>query len=419
MLILSVILLGICIFFSAVFSSSETSLFSLSSHDILSFRRSSKQRENKVASLLSKPSDLLITILILNILVNIGIQNVSAQIFSSSSSWVFTILFPLVITLLLGEVLPKSLAFSKNKQIARLVAPFIYCVVRLMRHITRRVSAVTFSISRVMFFFLKEPTPVDRVELMHVLKTSLSKGVIRGHEIELIKGFLQLQDVNVKETMTPRDEVLFYNIDDPLKELHALFSKKRCSKVPVCRGSLDHILGLITLEEFFKNYSKIKTEQDLIPILKEPFYVPEHLSAHTLFQEPRMRGEDIALVVDEYGFVEGLVTHEDIVEVIVGNIVDARDQKSLYTQVGKSVIIASGKLEIVEFERLFHVHLEHSADTVSMGGWVADRLGRIPQNGDEFHANGILYHVLSSEPNRVRSLYIRRDEAAEKPKEDS
>lgn len=408
-----ILLLALCVLFSAFFSSSETSLFSLSAHDTFSLKRSKALGDQKVARLLARPSDLLITILILNILVNVGIQNVSAQIFSSFESWVFTILVPLLITLLLGEVLPKSFAYSKNKFVARFAGPVIYQIFAWMQPITRRVSALTFSMSRVMFFFLKDPKPVDRHELLHVLKKSLSHGVIKGNEIELIEGFLQLQEVNVKEAMTPRDEIIYFSIGSPLEELYTLIIEKQCSKIPVCEGSLDDILGIVTVEELFKHYGSIKTSDDLKSILRRPFYVPEHLSAYALFQEPKMQSEDVALVVDEYGFVEGIVTHEDIVEVIVGNIVDQRDQKSLYTKVGNHVIIASGKLEIVEFEKLFHTQIDHSNDTASIGGFVTEHLGRIPEAGDEVTIDGIIYHVLSADPTKVRSLYIRSEKTEE------
>lgn len=404
-----ILALAICLACSAFFSASETSLFSLSSHDLFSFRRSKKPKERKIAALLAKPSDLLVTIMILNICLNILMQNVTAQIFASGS-WLLTVILPLCLTLFCGEVIPKSTAYTINKRIALLVTPLIYRVVRAMRHITRRVSAITFSLSRAIFFFLKDPTSVSRTELVHVLQSSKQSGTIHGAEMELIEGVLQLSEVNVKEVMSKRSDVIYFDIDHPIDELSELIYEKKCSKLPVCRGSLDHVIGILTLEAYYQNLSQIKTSQDLEKILKRPLYIPEHLSAQTLFQDPRMRMEDIALVVDEYGFIEGLVTFEDIVEVIVGNILDERDQASLFTRVGENVIITSGRLEITQFERIFGCELDHSPDTVSIGGWLIDQLQEIPKAGQEFHFDSFIFHVLSAEPSRVRSLYIRRRE---------
>lgn len=334
-------------------------------------------------------------------------QNVVAQLFSSGT-WLLTVILPLCLTLFCGEVIPKSTAYTINKQTALFVSPLIYRVVRAMRHITRRVSALTFSLSRAVFFFLNDPSSVSRTELMHVLKNSQAKGTIHGAEMEMIEGVLKLSEVNVKEVMSKRSDLIYFDIDRPIEELKALFADQKCSKLPVCRGSLDHVLGILRLEVFYQNFERISKSEDLESILKPPLYIPEHLSAQTLFQDARMRMEDVALAVDEYGFIEGLVTFEDIVEVIVGNIACERDQKSLYTRVGEHVIITSGKLEITQFERIFGCEIEHSSDTVSIGGWLIDQLQEIPKAGQEFRENGFLFHVLSAEPSRIRSLYIRR-----------
>lgn len=412
MIAVFIIALTLCLTCSAFFSASETSLFSLSSHDLFSFRRSKKPKERKIAAILAKPSDLLVTIMILNICLNILMQNVTAQIFATGS-WLLTVLLPLCLTLFFGEAIPKSTAYTINKPIALLVAPLMYRVVRAMRHITRRVSSVTFSLSRAIFFFLKDQTAVGRTELIYVLQSSKQSGTIHSAEMELIEGVLQLSEVNVKEVMSKRSHVIYFDIDHPLEELSELIYSKKCSKLPVCKGSLDHVLGILTLEAYYQNLSQIKSSADLEKILKPPLYIPEHLSTQTLFQDPRMRMEDIALVVDEYGFIEGLVTFEDIVEVIVGNIIDERDEASLFTRVGENVIITSGRLEITQFERIFECEINHSPDTVSIGGWLIDQLQEIPKAGQEFHFDRFVFHVLSAEPSRVRSLYIRRIEGKE------
>ena len=208
-------------------------------------------------------------------------------------------------------------------------------------------------ISRFLFFFLKEEEEATSDELRHVVKTSLESGVLSVQESELLEGALDLKESIVKELMRPRDEVLFYDIQEPLPQLFSLFIDQKCSRVPVCDKEIDRMLGILSIRRFFFHREKIQTPQDLISILKKPYFVPESTQAWSLLLTLREIGENMAIVVDEYGSISGLITQEDLIETVVGEIADRRDEKSLYTRSGPDVIIASGKLEVSEFEDLF------------------------------------------------------------------
>ncbi|MCB1110790.1 MAG: HlyC/CorC family transporter, partial [Chlamydiia bacterium] len=124
-----------------------------------------------------------------------------------------------------------------------------------------------------------------------------------------------------------------------------------------------------------------------------------------------------AVVVDEYGSVSGLITLEDLVETVVGQIADRRDEKSHYTQASSDIIIASGKLELIEFEEIFDYHLESPNNMATIGGWLTEVLGDIPKSGTKIERHGFLFHVLASDVNRVRRIYIRRLKSAKRKKD--
>ncbi|MCB1085389.1 MAG: HlyC/CorC family transporter, partial [Chlamydiia bacterium] len=145
-----------------------------------------------------------------------------------------------------------------------------------------------------------------------------------------------------------------------------------------------------------------------IPFLRKAHFVPETMVSRTLLEHFYAIEETMVMVVDEYGSISGLITLEDLVEAVIGQIVDRRDEKSHYTRASEHIIIASGKLELIEFEEIFDIHLESPNNMATIGGWLTEALGDIPKSGTKFESRGFLFHILSSDLNRVRRVYIRR-----------
>ena len=195
-----------------------------------------------------------------------------------------------------------------------------------------------------------------------------------------------------------------------------MFVDQQCSRIPVCRDNLDKVVGIITGYLFFLHRDKIHTPEDLVPILTKPFFVPETMHASVLIRQMYKRQESLALVVDEYGSITGLISLEDLVETVIGEIADARDTKSHYTRSGQDILIASGKLELAEFEEIFGVALLSENNRVTLGGWLTEQWGDIPKTGTKIHSNGFLFHVLSADLKRVRMIYVRRLESKREEK---
>jgi putative hemolysin len=415
-MIFFLILLVLLISFSAFLSGAEIALFSLSSLTIKSYRKSSNKRHVLIGQLMERPRDILVTILILNILSDILIQNIisttfdvpSDEAFLTTSGWIYTIILPLVVTLIFCEVLPKSIAMPRHIQIANRVAPAIHFAAVLLRKVREPLTRITSWISRFLFFFLKREKEISAEELRHVLERSQECGILLEAESELIQGVLDLQSSFVKDLMRPREEVIFYDLQKPLSSLVSTFVDQEISRIPVCEGGLENLKGVLTVRRFFFQSEQIKEPKDLLQILKKPYYVPESMRAWTLLWTLRAKGENFAIVVDEYGSISGVVTQEDLIEAVVGDIVDKRDEASLYTRSSEDVIIASSKLELDEFKDIFGVALKPAENVTTLGGWLVDQLGEIPLTGTKYATDDFLFYILAAEPNRIVRIYVRR-----------
>jgi putative hemolysin len=407
MIVLFVLFLLFLIFLSGYFSAAETALFSLSPLTLKAYRASTNTRLNLIGHLMNHPRQILVTIMIVHIFANILVQNVISSIFEPFPGWTLKVGLPLALTLLFGDILPKSVAMPYNTKISYSVAPIIAKVSRWIAPFRNMLTMATSYITQRLFFFLHEEKEISIDELRHVLKTSEETGVLLHEEADLIDGMLDLQQTIVKERMRPREEILFYDIQQPFSSLSRLFVELELTRIPICDKDLENVLGILSTRLYFFHH-ELQSSSDLLPILKKPYYVPETTKCWVLLQNLRERGESLALVVDEYGSISGLITQEDLIEAVVGEISDKRDSKSLYTRSGPDVIIASGKLELLDFEEIFNIPLKSKENVVTLGGWLIEQMGDIPVAGTKYATDQFLFYVLAADPNRIRRIYVRK-----------
>lgn len=407
-ILISLLLILLLLLASAWISSAETALFSLSSHKIKAYKTDQDQRKQLIAKLLSHPRDLLVTVFMINTCVNIFLQNIASDMFGMDAGWGLKVGAPLILTLIFGEIIPKYAGLQNNLSISYRVAPLISKLQDLLKDIRKIVIAITSPISKIMFFFLKKEEPISKEELEHVIKTSEFHGVLKSDEAELLEGFLNLQDIQAKEIMWPKEDILFYDLDLPISKLMYLFTEQDLTRLPVCRGSFEDFKGIITVMDFFKNQEKIKTQEDLLPYLSKPFFVPETTTAKLLLKQMDVKGEILALIVDEYGSINGLISREDLIEVVVGYIEEEKTVDPLFIPAGKNEVIASGKWELSEFNDHFKTELESKNHLVSIGGWLTEQAGDIPKSGSTFDLFGFHFQVLAASPTRITRLFIRK-----------
>ena len=402
-LLLTIILLTLA---SGWCSASEAALFSLSSIKLKSFKRSKNYLERLIARLLAQPRDLLVTVFLLNTLVNILLQNVVSSAFMNGS-WLIVVGIPFVLLLIFGEIVPKYIGIQNNVNFAKKNVVIINFFQNILTPIRKFIVYVLSPVTRIFFFFLKKDADISRDELLHVLKKSEEAGVLNQEERELIWGYVNLQDSTVREIMRPRQDILYYDIREPLTKLVHLFVDKQCTRIPVCEKDIESVLGIIDAKQYFLHRDAINKPQDLQQFLGRPYYIPETTPSRTLLKRLDESGQEIVLVVDEYGSISGLITYEDLVEEVVGKINDLRDQKVIFTQAGENEIIASGKMDLDEFNILFDADLK-SESMVSLGGWLTEQLGEIPKSGTKFETHDFLFQVLAADVNRIRRIYVRK-----------
>ena len=406
--ILLILCLILCVVGLALFSGAETAFFSLSSMQIKAFKKDKDPRKKQVAQLLSTPRELLVTLIILIIIVSLAIQNITSTLLGENSNWFLNIGIPLGVNLLLGEMIPKSLAMPNNAKIAYATAPLLFRMQKILFLLRKFLSWVSSLAVPILFFFLRKEKEISLEELHHALKESKNRGVLLPEETELIRGYLHLQDSIVKDLMRPREEVIYFDSSEPLSRLIHLFVDQECTRILLCDGGLDKLIGIISSRIFFLNRLSIEQTKDLIPVVKKPYFVPETLKAGILLKQLYERKESIAVVVNEYGSITGIITLEDLVEEVIGEIVDRRDKEVFFSRAGKDVIIASGKLELFQFKEIFDANLESETHVVTIGGWLTEQLGDIPKPGQKLTTKDFFFHVLSADLTRVRRVYIRR-----------
>lgn len=412
-----IVVLALLIFMSGFLSASETAMFSLSSMKVRAYRHGADKRGQLIARLLSKPRKLLVTILMLNVVMNILVQNVVSGIFGTFSSWALTVGVPLGLTLVFGEVIPKSIAYPKNTFISYHAAPFLRGVEIVLKPLRDAITYLTEFISKFFFFYLRKEKEIAIEELKIALRSSQETGAVSSEEAKLVRGYLNLEEDVVKELMCPRNEILFFDVNEPLSRLVSLFVDEECTRIPVCSGSIEHVLGVMSSSSFFLHQDRIKNTHDVISYLKKAYFVPESMISRALLEHFYQIEETMAMVVDEYGSISGIITLEDLVETVIGQIADRRDEKSHYTRASDDIVIASGKLELIEFEEIFDYHFESPNNMATIGGYLTELLGDIPKSGTKIQRHGFLFHVLSADLNRVRRVYIRRVKPVKRKKD--
>lgn len=384
----------------AFFSAAETALFSISSYTLRSYEGDKDEKRRLVAKLLKKPKELLVTILIMAVLCSILVQN---SISSLGNNLFVKVVLPIFLTLFLGEIIPKSITLLNNKLVAKRSAPLILLVMKLLSPLRVVITRVTESISDFLFFFLKKVPTLSNEEIEHMLGMSKEKEVISHYEHELIRGCFNLSSHILREYMIPKQEAYFYLIKSPLEELFSLFRSGKRSLV-VTEKDLDSILGVITLKRFFFYKDRITTEEKLRLFLSTPLFLPDTTKAFSALCQLRERDDDLAIVVDEYGSVKGLVLKEDLIRAVIG---EEEISSSKYVRLGRNAIVANGRMEIVEFENLFGVEIDKSK-AVTLGGFLTEKLGEIPHVGLRYKSAGFIFYVLSADEKKVDKIYVRR-----------
>lgn len=406
MLALQILAIVILTLASAFSSAAEVAFFSLSSSRIRSFRQHASARKRQVARILMQSKSLLVTIFMFNTLVNVLLQNVTSDLFDQLGGWVLKVGLPLFLVLIFGELAPKYFALLYNETMAVAFAPLVDILQWISTPLRLIITKISNFLSRILFFFLKADMPPSIEELQHILQSSEGKGLLHRDEAELILGVLSLEDKQIKEIMQPRSDMPLYNIKEPLSKLIYLFSEENLPEICVIEQE-ETVLGTISSKTFFMKKNEIESSKDLLIWLQRPLFIPETSTTKTALEQLREQKVSIALVIDEYGSSVGLVSERDIIDQIIKT--KRAPEEEEFTRVSKDAIIATSTLPLSKIKELFGITLTSAYHVITLGGWLAEKLDKIPQSGEIWREKELFFRVLSADPTRIRKIYIQHE----------
>ncbi|MGD8842864.1 MAG: hemolysin family protein [Gammaproteobacteria bacterium] len=413
-LIAELVLFVILMALSGFFSSSETSLFSLNELQLEQMRRDDNPRTNLVERLLSEPRRLIVTILIGNEFVNVAASVISAaiviQVLGAENKMV-NLFIMVPVLLLVGEITPKTLAIRHNVAFATFQSGPIDLFARLispLRWLIRYVAE--WFTTLIVGSELDRSSIVTRDMVRTLAREAVGDGVLDQNEARYIEQIFDFGNRTVEDVMTPRSNVLFIPEDMPIGDVLAELKRTRHTKVPIYREHRDAVLGMLHVRDLLAVDLEMLERQPgkLTELLREPYFVPETKPARELFHAFRKRCLSVALAVDEYGGVTGLISMEDLLECIFGDIPSPSDtiEQGDVEVADDGTRRVNGALPISQFNDEFGASLE-TGEFETIGGRVLHELGELPDAGTSIVVEGFSFTVEEVESNRLKTLTVR------------
>lgn len=415
---MDIFIMVLCIIFSAFFSAAETAFSSVNKIKLISLAEGGSKRAKSVLDTVERFDRFLTTILIGNNIVNILLATLAAVFFVKRVSpdygtTISTVAVTLVV-LVFGEITPKTLAKAEPERFAMATVPAVRALVVLFTPINFIFSLWTKLVSKLRRAPV-EPSITDD-ELITIVNEAYNEGELDENESELIRNAIVFDDRQAEDILTPRVDVVAVPIDASLREIAKVFSDTGFSRLPVYDGSLDNIIGVIHQKDFYEEI--LEGKKDLKNIMQKPVFVAPTMKISKLLKELQSEQTHVAVVVDEYGGTAGIVTMEDILEELVGEIWDEHDEVvEDIEQLEDDEYLVQGTLTIEEFFEEFGISDEESeADTVS--GWVMEKLGKIPDEGESFEYEGHLITISKIVSRRITEVKIKKLEVPEETDEE-
>lgn len=414
---LQVVAIVIMILLSAFFSSAETALTTVNKHRLRSLKENGNRTAAKILKLVENPSKMLSAILIGNNIVNISVSalttTVTTEVFGSSFVGISTGILTLVV-LLFGEITPKSLATLYNEKIAfvyiHVIAPMTWLLTPAI-WVVDKLSAIIFFVLRIDRSKAKEQ--MTEGELRTIVDVSVEDGVIEKEEKSMINNVVDFGDSKAKDVMIPRADMTLVSVDATFDEVFAIFDEEHYSRLPVYDDNKDSVIGILYMKDLFlyQNRADRKNQPFSVrSIMREPFFVYEYQKTSSIMTEMRNRFVTLAIVLDEYGTAVGLITIEDLIEEIVGEIRDEFDMDELetVTKLEENRYEVDGAMKLNDLEDSIGIRFE-SENYDSLGGYVIELLDHLPIEGETVKKDGITLKVVSMDKNRIDRVAILID----------
>lgn len=409
-----VLILVVLLVLSGIFSSSETALTSLKIAKIRQLREKNEKKARLLERIKKKINIILSTILIGNNLVNILataiLTELTVELFEGSSSTIIATAIMTILILIFGEITPKTYAAQNPEKVSVLVARPLEILSIIFRPLLLVLNFITSFMIKLLGGNVNYTGPfVTEEEIRSLVDVGEEEGVVKLHEKEMIENIFDIDDIDVSDVMIPRIDITAISEEDTMEMALEKITKYGHSRIPVYKDSIDNIVGLLYAKDvlpFIGYKEKEINETKIVDIMREPYYVPETKKVNKLLRELQQHKVHMAIVLDEYGGTEGLVTIEDILEEIVGDILDEYDNDiDMIEKINESKYNIKAEVSLEDINELFDTEFPEE-DFDSLGGYIFSTLGRVPKQGDTLEEQGLTMIVKKVVNRRVRLVEV-------------
>jgi len=415
-LIIGFVGIFILLFLSAIVSGAEVALFSLSQKDINETLQENNPRGKIISNLLDKPKKLLATLLVANNFFNIGVvilfsfigQNIFANVSSPVFKFILEIILVTFLILLFGEVLPKVYASRNNIKFAKRVAYPIAILDTLLSPISLPMRSVTLYLHNKLG---KQKNSFSINQLSQALELTDSEGT-SSEEQKILEGIVSFGNTDTKQVMSPRIDIFALEISESFSAICPKIIEKGFSRIPVYRDNIDQIEGVLFVKDLLPHIDN--DEFDWTSLVREAFFVPENKKLDNLLKDFQSLKSHLAIVVDEYGGTSGLVSLEDVIEEIVGDISDEFDDENLnFSQIDEKNFLFEGKINMKDFYRIVNVNEDifesHKGEAETLAGFILEILGNFPKKDQKIAFENCVFTIETVDKKRVKQIKVTID----------
>ncbi|SDA27472.1 Hemolysin, contains CBS domains [Ruminococcus sp. YE71] len=413
---MDVFIICILLALSAVCSATETAFSSANRIRLKNMAASGKKSAKKALDITENFDKALTAILIGNNVVNILSSSLTTVLFTKkfgSNSVAYATLTLTVLVLIFGEILPKSLAKENAESFSMLMSAPLSAAMFILTPAIWFFGFVKKGVDMILGGKKKQPSFTEE-ELKYIIDESETEGVLEEQESELVRSALDFDETTIEEVLVPRVNVIGIERGFDMEKIRQVFLENSYSRLPVYEKSLDSIVGIVHEIDFFKLY--MEGGRDIGEIMSSPVYISETKRISEVMKLMQKKKVHMAVVVDQYGGTAGICTLEDIIEELVGEIYDERDEEDdSFISLGENSWQVSGELSVSDF--LEKAELDEDlieADANSVGGWVTERLERFPTDGETVELDGFSVTVSMENDQRIDSLIVRYVQKNEK-----
>ena len=410
-----IVIMAVCLALSAYCSATETAFSSANTTRLRTLAEKGSGNAALALKLLEQYDRLLSTILIGNNIVNIATASIGTVLFvrhyGDAGATISTVVVTVVV-LIFGEISPKSIAKDCAEKCAMLSAPILRVLIWVLMPLNLLFSLWKKLLAKV--FRLNTDSKMSQEELLMLVDEVQQDGSIDRDEGELLKNAIGFSEQEAQDILIHRVDLAALPVTASKEEVAALFTQTKYSRLLIYQDSIDHILGTVHQKDFYVGCGV--TDQPLSDIISPPVFALENEPIRALLKKLQQAKTHVAVVVDEYGGTCGIVTMEDILEELVGEIWDEHDEEEVFLRkIAPDTWLVDAGMDFDDFAEFFQ--LKTDSEMVSVSGWVMEQFGRVPESGDSFVFENLTVRVTKVENHRIEEIQVTREESAEPDKD--